>query len=590
MLVSWYPWREKMENGFVRSDNLLKKKLIQYLLPTLASNAALSLTDFLDSMVVSNLLGSKALAVINLGMPLMLVYASVYCLLGNGAATVYAVFLGKRDHDGAGKSMTISMFMALTVGLFIGVMGFVFFKPVCSVLCRDEELLPLFIPYLRVVLLSAPFLTTILTLTTLLPSAGYPGYSMVATIVANIVNFTMNIVFIRVLNMGVAGAAWATLAGYLTGLLILAFLAVRKKIRLYISSKIKESFKLLKVVVKQGGPEAMTQVGFALQFAFCNGVASALAGTAGVVAISLCLQANSLESIFLGSIMGSSVPIMSLLHGQRDYNGQTSILKTSLKWQISLAAVLSTLFVIFAPQVAALFNITDPYEISVTVKALRIYCLMLFLRSGIILYFRYLKVAGFSGYAILLSALDSFIAMVPVQWIMSRLFGITGLWWAFPTTAVVLLIFILIRNRYIVSHSDGHYKGLLLCENDESSTPVMDVTIMDNPDSISGISENMQEICEKNGIDRKNATFAALAVEEMAVYVTKKKDHHSYMDIMVRLHKGKVVIDFRSLGRPFNPLLDTEEDNWENVDVLRGIASEIVTEYTLGMNSTRIVI
>ena len=579
-----------MENDFVRSDHVLKRKLIQYLLPTLASNAALSLTDFLDSMVVSNLLGSKALAIINLGTPLMLIYASVYCLLGNGAATVYAVFLGKRDHESAGKSMTAAITMALMVGLTIGLLGFVFFRPVASILCRDAELLPMFLPYLRVILLSAPFLTTILTFTTLLPSAGYPGYSMVVTIVANIINFTMNIVFIRVFNMGVAGAAWATLAGYLGGLAILAFLGLRKKIKLYVSSKIGASLKMLKTVVKQGGPEAMTQVGFALQFAFCNGVASKLAGTAGVVAISLCLQANSLESIFLGSIMGSSIPIMSLLHGQRDYKGQSSVLNTAMKWQISLAAVLSAIFVIFAPQVAALFNITDSVEVAVTVRALRIYCLMLFLRSGIILYFRYLKVAGFSGYAIMLSALDSFILIVPIQWTMSRLFGITGLWWAFPTTALVLLTFILIRNRYIVSHSDGHYKGLLLYENDESSTPVMDVTIMDNADSISGISEKMQAICEDNGIEKKNALLAALAVEEMAVYITKKKDHNAYMDIMVRLYKGNVVIDFRSLGRPFNPLLDTEEDNWENVDVLRGIASEIVNEYTLGMNSTRIVI
>ncbi|MGX8685356.1 MAG: MATE family efflux transporter [Spirochaetales bacterium] len=579
-----------MENDFVRSDHVLKRKLIQYLLPTLASNAALSLTDFLDSMVVSNLLGSKALAIINLGTPLMLIYASVYCLLGNGAATVYAVFLGKRDHESAGKSMTAAITMALTVGLTIGLLGFVFFRPVASILCRDAELLPMFLPYLRVILLSAPFLTTILTFTTLLPSAGYPGYSMVVTIVANIINFTMNIVFIRVFNMGVAGAAWATLAGYLGGLTILVFLALRKKIKLYVSSKIGASLKMLKTVVKQGGPEAMTQVGFALQFAFCNGVASKLAGTAGVVAISLCLQANSLESIFLGSIMGSSIPIMSLLHGQRDYKGQSSVLNTAMKWQISLAAVLSAIFVIFAPQVAALFNITDSVEVAVTVRALRIYCLMLFLRSGIILYFRYLKVAGFSGYAIMLSALDSFILIVPIQWTMSRLFGITGLWWAFPTTALVLLTFILIRNRYIVSHSDGHYKGLLLYENDESSTPVMDVTIMDNADSISGISEKMQAICEQNGVEKKNALLAALAVEEMAVYITKKKDHNAYMDIMVRLYKGNVVIDFRSLGKPFNPLLDTEEDNWENVDVLRGIATEIVNEYTLGMNSTRIVI
>jgi hypothetical protein len=62
------------------------------------------------------------------------------------------------------------------------------------------------------------------------------------------------------------------------------------------------------------------------------------------------------------------------------------------------------------------------------------------------------------------------------------------------------------------------------------------------------------------------------------------------MDIMVRLDKGNVVIDFRCLGSVFDPLSDSEGDSWENVRMLRGIASSIGNEYTLGMNSTRIVI
>ena len=157
-------------------------------------------------------------------------------------------------------------------------------------------------------------------------------------------------------------------------------------------------------------------------------------------------------------------------------------------------------------------------------------------------------------------------------------------------STVLILIFILIRNRYIEKHSDGRYIGLLLLENDENSTPVLDVTIADDPSSISGISERMQNVCEQNGIDSKMAVLAALALEEMAVYITGKKDHKAYMDILVRLHKGNVIIDFRCLGSAFNPLDDTEEDNLENVRLLRGIASSIENEYTLGMNSTRIVI
>lgn len=93
-----------MKTDFTRSDRILRRKLGQHLLPTMASYAALSLNEFLDSILVSNMLGSKAMAIVNLGMPLMLVYAAVYCLLGSGTATVYAVYLGKRDHEGAGKS------------------------------------------------------------------------------------------------------------------------------------------------------------------------------------------------------------------------------------------------------------------------------------------------------------------------------------------------------------------------------------------------------------------------------------------------------------------------------------------------------
>lgn len=579
-----------MNTEFSRSDLILRKKLKQYLLPTVASNAALSLNEFLDSMIVSNLLSSKAMAIVNLGMPLMLVFAAVYCLLGNGAATVYAVYLGKRDHESAGRSLTVSMFMSIAVGLSILVFGMLFLNPFANLLCRDTELLSPFTGYLRVLFLSAPFLIGILTFTTVLPSAGYPGYSMAINVVANVVNMIMDYVYIHFFHMGIEGAAWATLTGYLVGLVLIAVLILGKKVHVFVSRKLKASFALLKEVMVQGGPDAVTQIGFSLQFAFCNATAATLAGTAGIVAFSLCIQSNSFVSIFLGSVMGASIPFMSLLHGQRDYNGESSILKTAMRWQLLLCATLSIILVLFAQQIAAIYNIKDASEVPIAVLALRAYCLMLFIRSAIILYFRYLKVVGFAWYAIIISALDSFAAIVPVVWLMSRLFGIGGFCWAFPTTAALIMIIVLTGNICILSRSKGRYKGLLLLENDENSTPILDVTITDDSSSIAGISEKMQALCRQNGIGERNAVLAALAVEEMAVYITDRKDHKAYMDILVRLHKGNVMIDFRSLGSVFDPLSDTEEDNWTNVRLLRRIASSIENEYVMGMNSTRIVI
>jgi hypothetical protein len=84
--------------------------------------------------------------------------------------------------------------------------------------------------------------------------------------------------------------------------------------------------------------------------------------------------------------------------------------------------------------------------------------------------------------------------------------------------------------------------------------------------------------------------MAALAAEEIAVYVANKKQQSTYADVLVRLKNGNVEIDFRSLGEVFDPMADEEGDIIENVKMLRSIASSIQNEYVLGMNSVKITI
>jgi putative MATE family efflux protein len=579
-----------MEKAFSRTNRILRKKFAQYLFPTTVTYAALSLNEFLDSMLVSNMLGSEAMAVVSLGMPMMLLMAAVYSLLGSGGSTVYAVALGGRDRETAGRSLTASLTVGLAAGVLILAAGTVFFKPLARLLCRSEELMPRFEAYLRVLVLSAPILISILTFTSFLPAAGRPGLSMTVNVVANVVNIVMDCVYIRVFHMGVEGAAWATLTGYLAGAAVLGHFALRKKLGVTASGKLLPAPGTVKKIAAQGGPDAMTQIGLSLQFAVCNTLASACAGTDGIVAFSLCIQSSSIVSVFYGAMIGSSVPLLSVLHGQRDYSGETGILKTAMTGQGLVGILSACLFAIFAPQAAALYNVTDTAQAALAVHALRIYALTNIPRAAVIVYFRYLKVIGFTGYASLVSALDGFAAIIPAAWIMSGLLGADGLWWAFPASSALVLAFMLMRNMRIAARSGGRLKGPLLFENDTESTPVMDVTITKDPASITGISERLGQICEDCGVGRREAMRAALAVEETAVYIAGKKKQNSYVDVVVRLYKGTIEIDFRSLGAVFDPLADTEDDIAENIRLLRGIASSVGNEYILGMNSTRIVI
>ena len=568
----------------------MRKKLFQYMVPTMITYAALSLNEFADSMVVSNLLGSDAMAIVSLGMPVMLIMAATYNLLGSGGSTLYAISLGRRDHETAGKALTAASVAGLAAGLVLMAAGYLFFDQIAGLLCRDKMLMADFRVYLRILLLSSPLLIPILTFVTFLPAAGYPSQSTLISVIANVVNIAMDYVYIRIFGMGVEGAAWATLTGYVLGALIVASLILRHRISMNISRQIAASFALLRDICAKGAPDAITQVGFALQFAVINILAESCAGTDGVVAFALCIQVNSFVSIFIGALIGSVVPILSVLHGQKDYSGESGILRTAMTMQFIMALVIFLLLELLADPIASLYNITEPAQHVLAVRALRIYSVTILIRSGVIVYFRYLMIIGYSRYASVISALDGFAAIIPAAWIMCRLFGIDGLWWTFPLVAALLTFMILAVNRRIELRSGGRLRGPLLYEVDEDSKPVIDVTITDDPSSIGGLSKELQEACEESGFTKRDAMRAALAVEEMAVYASNKKSQNAYMDIIVRLHKDNVIIDFRSLGEYFDPIRDAEEDMPENVKLLRGIASDINNDYMLGMNSTRITI
>ena len=371
-----------------RSNRLLFRKFTQYLFPTMITYAAVSLNEFADSMLVSNLLGSNAMAIVGLGLPLMLALAAIYSLLGSGGSTVYAIAIGRRDHGTAGKSLTAALVTALIAGLLTVGLGSLFFEPFSGLLCPDAGLKSQFDLYLRVLLLSAPFLTVILTFVSFLPAAGYPGYATAVNVIANVVNIIMDYVFIRFCGMGDEGAAWATLTGYLCATVFLVVLLLAKKMKLHVSRRIFASFATFKETVKLGSPDALTQIGFSLQFAVGNLLAASCAGADAVIAYSLCIQTNSVTSIFIGALLGSTVPILAVLHGQKDFRGEESILKTAMVGQLIVAAVAVAVFELLAPQIAALYNVTGAAQLALGVRALRIFSWMYLARCAVIIYFR----------------------------------------------------------------------------------------------------------------------------------------------------------------------------------------------------------
>ena len=580
---------ESFDHTFHRSYGILVRKFQKYLLPTMITTAALSLNEFADSMLVSHLLGSQAMAVVNLGYPVMLLMTAIETLCGAGGSTCYGILLGERKGEAAGKALFLSLFAALLTGLALTGAGVVFPDLLLPLLCRDDTLMAAgFDLYFRVLVLSAPVLTLVLTLVNFLPAGGSPNLAMAINVAANGINLLMDYVYIAHFGMGVEGAAWATLTGYIAGALLLPF-AFGKKNRLRFSVAGLSDFRLLGEIVAKGAASAVSQLGFAVKFGVCNALSAIAGGAQGVVALSLCLQAFSFVAIFYGGAITAASPILALLHGQRDFSGRHHLLKTALVYGLAPVLLCVTWFETTPEQAAAFYSITVPDELALAVLALRVFSLCFALRGFCVIFMYYLQVLGLNRYAMAISLFDGF-GIVPMAAGLCCMFGLDGLWWTYPVNAALLFVGVLLWNRRLSKQSAGRYTGLLLSERSDDALAFYDFTMTGEPDEDVRAAEEIAGCLQENGMIPKRAQLIPLAIEEMAIYNAMHQGRGETLDVLLRVYKDRAEIDYRSLGDSCNPLSDNEADDTINIRVLRSIASKLEYDYIMGMNSVHIVL
>lgn len=551
------------------------------------TTVALSLNEFVDSMLVANLLGSHAMAVVNLGFPVMLLMATIYTLFGTGGATLYAVALGERNPEKAGKALCLSLWATGILGGLITAAGLLLPEILIPFLCQDPGLSEEFAQYFRVLVLSTPILSLVLTLVAFLPPSGAPKLSTAVNIVANVVNLLMDYVYIVHFNMGAEGAAWATLTGYAVGALLIPLVLFRNKAQLRFARAGRNDLPILRECADTGGAAAMTQFGFAIKFAACNALAASYGGTAGVVAFSFCLQALSFVSVFYAGIVGAAMPLLAVLHGQRDFLGSRYVLKKALRYSISIVLVFVAWFEIAPEQAAKIYDILRPEELALAISGVRIFTLCFLFRGICMVFMYYLQILGEKTYAMAISLFDGFAGLVPLAWFLCQFMGLDGLWWAYPLNSVLLLSGILLWNRRL---SRGRYAGLLLTEQEDTAIQTQDFTMTGEKKTISLVSSQVTEICKNWGMKSGVAELVGLMLEEMAVYSER---HHRIIeeyDVLLRLYDNRAEIDFRSLGDSCNPLQDTELDDRCNLAYLRKLSASLEYDYIMGMNSTHIVL
>lgn len=444
-----YKTKRKKEN------RALFRLFFQYVALNIAGQLAYSCYTLADTFFVSASLGADGLAALNLAFPVFCFINGTGLMLGIGGGTVYSIQKSRGEQAEADKTFTTAFSLMLFLAAAFVLSGFFLSGRIVTLLGADASVFPMTNTYLRVMLLFAPAFLTNNLLQCFVRNDGNPSLSMAAMITGCFSNIVLDYIFIFPLEMGIFGAILATGLAPVISLAVLSPYFIRRKHTFHFA-KCVPGIRRLAGIVSTGVPALITEASSGIVMILFNFILLRLAGNTGVAAYGV-IAAISLVvvAIYTGLSQGIQ-PLLSLHYGLK----KTAEVKTLLRYALLAALLLSALIysVIFfgASPIASVFN----SEGNQTLQGIA--------ENGLRLYFTACPFIGFnivlSTYfastecprpAQFISLLRGFFLLLPVAFLLSSLFQMTGVWAAFPVTELITaaLGFLILRTRHLCSRN-----------------------------------------------------------------------------------------------------------------------------------------
>ena len=435
------------------SDHFTYRRLIRFVIPSVAMMILTSIYGVVDGLFVSNFVGKTPFAAVNLVIPFTMILGAFGFMLGTGGTALVAKTLGEGRQEEANRIFSMLIYFALGLGVLLTIFGIAVLKRIVIKMGADDAMLRHCMIYGRIVLLGIPFYMLQNMFQNFLIAAEKPQLGLIVTIAAGVTNVVLDALFIAVLGWGVAGAAAATALGQCVGGLIPFVYFARKNSSRLALVKTKLLGGALLRTCTNGSSELVSNISMSSVGMLYNAQLMKVAGENGVAAYGVILYVNFIFiAIYLGYAYGSA-PIVAFNYGAGKKAELQNVLKKSLKLLLGTGIVLLSIGVLFAGVLSGLFVGYDAQLYAMTVRGLRFYSVS-FLLSGFNIYGSSFFTALNNG---VVSAAISFLRTVVFEvaavLILPLFFGLDGVWCAITVAELASILitigaFSALRKRY----------------------------------------------------------------------------------------------------------------------------------------------
>ena len=426
--------------------------LWKYALPAIIAMTATSLYNIVDSIYIGHGCGALALGALTVAKPFMDICAAFGSLVGVGASSLLAIYLGEKDYDRANRVLGNVIVMNIILSALVMAVGLIWLDPILLAFGASEDTLLYAHEYMEIILYGNILTHIYFGLNAMLRSAGHPRFSMVATIVAVTINIILDPIFIFGLDMGVRGAALATVISQGVAVVwqFTKFMDKSELVRFH-----RGIWRLNKHITFRALAIGMSP--FLYNIAHCFVVIiinNQLKNFGGDMAIASYGVINRLTFVFAMMVMGLNQgmqPITGFNYGARKYDRMLQSFYLTCAYATGVMGVVFILGECFPELMTKMFT-HDPVLIEQTIRPMRIICSSMLIIGFQMVTGNLFTSIGKAGKAIFLSLTRQVLYLIPLTLLMPLLFAnpLDGVWWSIPvsdTLSAITAVIVLLTSR-----------------------------------------------------------------------------------------------------------------------------------------------
>ena len=413
--------------------NILKEENINTALfklgiPMVISLLVAALYNVVDTYFVSGL-GKEAVAAVSVAFPIQLIFLGIGLTFGAGAGSYISRLLGGNDKKEASIVATVALLTSAILGIVTAIALFCYLDGVLKFMGAIPSIIEISKSYTGIFIVGGILGTVNVTLGNLAVAQGAAKISLKAMIVGSISNMILDPIFIFGLNLGVRGAAIATLiARVITSLIYLIYFVGDKNLIEIKLPNFKPTVAIYKEILKIGISMLILQILQTISISKISYAAS-FYGEEAIAAMGIVLRIVTLGTNVVFGYMKGLQPLAGFNYGAKNYERVREAIKASIKWTNVFCVVWTVIVYIFAPSILSIFG-TDENVLNIAVPALRA-AIIMFITFGF--QFTYSTLYLSTGKAlggVFLNSLRQGIVFIPIILLLPKFMGLNGVIYA----------------------------------------------------------------------------------------------------------------------------------------------------------------